>query len=115
VLSAVRAITKGNSFADLIQDLSDLSLLGKSNLPQLEHINFDLQKLDTANQFSTLMAKLLAHVNSDIKQSSTTVKIRNQAYTYLKESIDEIRSAGKYVFRNTPDRYIGYISKHRKS
>ncbi|WP_103070388.1 hypothetical protein [Aquimarina sediminis] len=114
-LSAIRAIAKGNSFADLIQDLSNLDILGKSYPTELEHINFDVQKLDLAGQLSSEIAKLLALANNATAQNSNIVKIRNQAYTHLKESVDEIRNAGKYIFRNNPNRFKGYISRHRKA
>ncbi|MCX6580051.1 MAG: hypothetical protein NT166_07690 [Candidatus Aminicenantes bacterium] len=39
-------------------------------------------------------------------------RIRDQAYTYLKEAVDEIRRTGQYVFRRNKERYIGYISMH---
>lgn len=115
LISAIRDIAKGKSYADLIQDLSSLSVLGKANIAKLKNINFDPQKLDHAEQLSKEMAQLLARVNSDIKQSSEVVKIRNQSYTHLKEAVDEIRDAGKYIFKNSPDRFKGYISTYRKS
>ncbi|WP_109852224.1 hypothetical protein [Aquimarina sp. AU58] len=115
LISAIRDIAKGKSYADLIQDLSSLSVLGKSNVAKLKNINFDLQKLDHAEQLSKEMAQLLAQVNSAIKQSGEVVKTRNQSYTHLKEAVDEIRNAGKYIFKNNPNRFKGYISTYRKS
>lgn len=115
LISAIRDIAKGKSYADLIQDLSNLSVLGKANVAKLKSINFDIQKLDHAEQLSKEMAQLLAQVNSAIKQSGEVVKTRNQSYTHLKEAVDEIRNAGKYIFKSNPDRFKGYISTYRKS
>ena len=37
-------------------------------------------------------------------------KIRDRAYTHLKDAMAEIRHAGQYVFRLNKERYQGYIS-----
>ncbi|GGX14373.1 hypothetical protein [Aquimarina muelleri] len=115
ILLALKDIAKGKRYSDLIQDLSDLSVLGASNLPELQAINFDISVLDTAQQLSATMAKLLAEVTSStMYENSTVLQLRNRAYTHLKEAVDQIRSAGKYVFRKDSDRYKGYISNYRK-
>jgi hypothetical protein len=38
--------------------------------------------------------------------------IRDKAYTYMKALVDEIREAGKYVFRNDKNRLKGYSSEY---
>ncbi|MGD2086544.1 MAG: hypothetical protein PVH61_10205 [Candidatus Aminicenantes bacterium] len=43
---------------------------------------------------------------------SKAKKIRDQAYTHLKEAVDEIRLFGQYVFRQNKDRFIGYRSNY---
>jgi len=40
--------------------------------------------------------------------------IRDQAFTYLKLAVDEIRECGKFAFWRNPDRLKGYISKYWK-
>jgi len=45
LLNKVQGIEKGTRHSDMIQDLSDLSTLGKANLPLLAAINFDESKL----------------------------------------------------------------------
>ncbi len=115
ILLALKDIAKGKRYSDLIQDLSDLSVLGTSNLLELQAINFDISVLDTAQQLSATMAKLLAKVTSStMYENSMVLQLRNRAYTHLKEAVDQIRNAGKYVFRKDSDRYKGYISNYRK-
>lgn len=115
ILLALKDIAKGKRYSDLIQDLNDLSVLGASNLPELQAINFDISVLDTAQQLSATMAKLLAKVTSStMYENSMVLQLRNRAYTHLKEAVDQIRNAGKYVFRKDSDRYKGYISNYRK-
>jgi hypothetical protein len=43
-----------------------------------------------------------------------TKKIRNQAYTHLKEAVDYIREYGRYVFWRNPARLKGYRSDYRR-
>lgn len=115
ILLALKDIAKGKRYSDLIQDLNDLSVLGASNLLELQAINFDISVLDTAQQLSATMAKLLAKVTSStMYENSMVLQLRNRAYTHLKEAVDQIRNAGKYVFRKDSDRYKGYISNYRK-
>lgn len=40
------------------------------------------------------------------------MQIRENAYTYLKQAIDEIRECGKFVFWRNPERMKGYVSEH---
>ena len=70
----------------MIQDLSDLSVLGKANQP------------------------LLAAMNGERAENNSAKTIRDKAYTLLKKAVDEIREAGKYVFWKNPDRLKGYYS-----
>ena len=112
----VAEIAEGASHADMLQDLNDLSVLGKANSRLLSGIGFDETKLDTAAQMSDDLAVLLAAVNGDRAEQSESKRFRDKAYTYVKELVDEIRDAGKYLFWKKPERLKGYISRYwRKS
>ena len=112
LLAAVRHIAKGHTHADMIQDLNDLSVLGKANRELLAAIRFDMSLLDEAAQTAAELASLLAETNSCKLEYDKAKKIRDQAYTHLKEAVDEICVHGKYVFRNNKERYIGYRSHY---
>ncbi len=112
LLARVSEIAEGNTNADMIQDLNDLSVLGKNNPAPLQAIGFDLGKLDVAAATSDAMANLLAMANGDRASQSETKKIRDKAFAYLKESVDQVRDAGKYLFWKNENRYKGYVSKH---
>ncbi|MGD2092353.1 MAG: hypothetical protein PVH61_39665 [Candidatus Aminicenantes bacterium] len=101
----------------MIEDLNDLSLLGKDNTRLLEAIKFDLSFLDKAAQTSEEMAVLLDEKDrdSDMEKRSEAKKIRHQAYTHLKEAVDEILEAGKYVFRQNKKRLRKYASAYRRN
>ena len=113
LLGRISAIAEGNGHADMIQDLSDLSVLGKANLEPLQVIGLNVVKLDKAAVTSDAMADLLATANGDKAEQNATKMLRDKAFTYLKELVDEIREAGKYVFWKNKDRYKGYISHYR--
>lgn len=114
LLGRVSEISDGTGDADMIQDLNDLSVLGKNNPEPLTLINFDVTKLDNAATMADDMAVILAAANGDKQKDSESKTIRDKAYTYLKEVMDEVRETGKYVFWQNHDRYIGYTSQYWK-
>jgi hypothetical protein len=114
LLSRVSAITEGSGHSDMIQDLNDIAVLGRENLEPLTAIGFDIAQLDLAATRADELADLLAEANGDKADQNESKIIRDKAYTYLKELVDEIRVAGKYVFRNDKNRLKGYISQYWK-
>jgi hypothetical protein len=112
LLNVVADITKGATHADMIQDLVTLSVLGRDNIPLLEAIHFDINLLDEANQLATEMGDLLAEYNGERLSGNKGRILRDQAYTYLKEAVDEIRKCGKYVFADKEQRLNGYYSPY---
>ena len=114
LLARVEDIALGDSNADMVQDLNDLSVLGKANLDLLTPIGFDAALLDEAALTSDLMGDLLGATNGERKKDSDAMIIRDKAFTHLKAPMDEIRNCGKYVFWKNPDRLEGYISAYFK-
>lgn len=112
LLSRVSAITEGTGHADMIQDLNDIAVLGRENPDPLTAISFDLAQLDVAATRADELADLLAEANGDKADQNESKVIRDKAYTYLKALVDEIREAGKYVFRNNKNRLKGYSSEY---
>lgn len=114
LLSRVSAIADGSGHADMIQDLNDIAVLGKENPKPLTNIGFNLEHLNTAATRADELADLLARANGDKADGNESKMIRDQAYTYLKQLVDEIREAGKYVFRKDKHRVKGYASHYWK-
>lgn len=111
----ITEIADGSGHADMIQDLNDLAVLGRENTAMLTAIGFDVSLLDNAATTADAMAELLATANGDKAIGNETKDIRDKAYTYLKELVDEIRDAGKYLFWRNPKRYKGYVSQYWSS
>ncbi len=107
-------IAEGNTHADMIQDLSDLAILGKANTEVLAGIGMDLSLLDKAEAQPGEIAALLAQSNGERMSDNSDRVIRDKAYAYLKEALDEIRQHGQYVFWRNNDRLKGYVSKYHK-
>lgn len=96
----------------MIQDLSDISALGKANPEPLQLISLDLGQLDTAATMAEDMAALLAKANG-MRMSDNMLKVqRDKAYTYMKGAVDEIRRQGQYAFWRNNERKKGYVSKY---
>ncbi len=112
LLETLKFISQGDTHAKRIQDLLNLATLGKANRRLLEAIPFDMSLLDKAAQASSEMTVLLAIANRDRMEPNEAKKIRDQAYSHLKEAVDEIRFYGQYVFRKNKDRLIGYRSNY---
>ena len=114
ILSRVSAIADGGGHADMIQDLNDLAVLGRENPDPLSAIGFDMAKLDAAATQADEMADLLATANGDKAEQNDSKVIRDRAFTHLKELVDDVRSAGKYLFWKDPQRLKGYSSQYWK-
>ena len=114
ILSRVSGITDGTGHADMIQDLNDLAVLGRENPDALTAIGFDGAKLDEAATQADEMADLLATANGDKAEQNASKVTRDRAYTHLKELVDEVRGAGKYLFWKDPQRLKGYRSQYWK-
>ena len=112
LLDTVHAIKKKNSQAALLQGLNDLYVLGKTEPELLSAIGFDMSLLDRAAQTSSELRKVLAEATNSRLESSSAKKNRDQAYTHLKEAIDEIRVYARFVLRDDKERLKGYTSNH---
>jgi hypothetical protein len=114
VKGRVQAIAEGSGDADMIQDLSDLAVHGKNNPGPLAEIKFDMKLLDEAASKSDELASLLATARGE-KATDSEIKVaRDQAYTYLKEAVDEVREFGQHVFWRDPTRLTGYASAYKR-
>lgn len=114
LLSKVQKIAQGSSHADMVQDLSDLAVLGKAHPEPLKAISFDLTLLTKADQTSEAMANLLAQANGTRFNDNKLKIIRDKAFTYMKQAVDEIRRHGQFIFWKQPERYKGYTSRFVK-
>ena len=114
LLKRVSAIKGGSGHADMFQDLSDLSVLGKEYGEKLKLIGFDFTLLDKANEMTKNLPTIFGKIKSKKGNTTDIKKFRDQCYTYLKQVVDEIREHGQYLFWKDEDRKKGYYSQHTK-
>jgi len=113
--SRIAIIAEGSGNADMIQDLNDLSLLGKDHTDLLTAVGFDITLLDTAATTSAEMAALLSQATVDRSDQNKERIIRDKAYLYLKQALDEVRVCGQFVFWRNDARLKGYVSQYFKN
>jgi hypothetical protein len=114
ILGWVSYIAEDNGNVDMLQDLHNISLLGKKNPEPLKSIGFDMTQLDKAAQLAVELGGVLAKANGDTQSDQEAKITRDKAYTYLKEAVDEIRDCGKYLFWRNEERLKGYSSAYRR-
>lgn len=115
LLARVDEIALGDTNSDMVQDLNDLATLGRANGELLGVISFDFSLIDKAAGLADRMGDLLGATNGERKEVSEAMQIRDKAYTYLKQAVDEIRECGKFAFWRNPDRLKGYTSDYWKT
>lgn len=114
LLGRVDEIALGDTNSDMVQDLNDLSILGKANLASVTAVGVTTGELDDAANAADKLGSLLGATNGERDTVSDAMIIRDKAYTYLKQLVDEIRECGKYKFWRNPDRLKGYNSDYWK-
>lgn len=114
LVAKTQIIREGGSRADMLQDLSDLSVLGKANPELLKAVGLDVKLLTVAATMSDELSVLLALTNGDNGSDFNAKVTRDKAYSYMKLAVDEIRTTGQYVFWRNEDRKKGYVSAYKK-
>jgi hypothetical protein len=114
LVSKVQIIREGSSRADMLQDLSDGSVLGKDNIELLKKVGVDTNILTEAATQADELSGVLARANGETGNDSEAKDVRDKAYTFMKQAIDDIRSTGQYVFWRDADRKKGYVSAYHK-
>lgn len=109
---AVKASGKGKGHAGMIQALNSLCALGEGNPEPLARINFDMSLLDQADEAASQMTRLLARATGERNRRNEAKKIRDRAFTHLKEAVDPIYEYGQFVFRTDRERRRGYRSNY---
>ncbi|WP_321287525.1 hypothetical protein [uncultured Sunxiuqinia sp.] len=105
----LRQIARKSPHAALYQSLNDLAVLGKVHQDLLQSIGFDLSALDQARRLSDELPGLDAAAH---QPQSDTKDLRDRAYAYLKQAVDELSTCGQYVFRNDENKRAGYRSQY---
>ena len=114
LVAKTQIIREGGSSADMLQDLSDLSVQGKNNRELLKAVGVDVKLLTTVATMADELSALLALANGANGGDTNAKATRDKAYTYMKKAVDEIRNTGQYVFWRDEERRKGYVSQYLK-
>ncbi len=114
LVTKLHAIDEGASYVDMIQDLSDLVVIGRDYTEELTAAGLDLTLIDKAEEKAGSLNEMLANVNKAKANANPTKLIRDKAYFYLKEAVDEIRHHGQFVFWRDENRKLGYGSAYTR-
>ncbi|WP_461633276.1 hypothetical protein [Labilibaculum euxinus] len=115
ILKKLQNILDGNSHMDLIQDMSDYPAFARQYPEPLEAILFDTTKTERALQLSHELFDLMNKVDGVKNSKNRPEKLmRDRAYTYLKQLVDEIRAYGKYAFWNDEEKQKRYSSEYQR-
>lgn len=109
----VSRIAEGYGNADMVQDLAELALLGTENPEPLLGLQYNMEKLDRANELSDVCGVLLGKVNgAKLDNDKPAKEMRDRAFTHLKVAVDTIREAGRFVFWKDEERAKLYASDY---
>ncbi|WP_321294760.1 hypothetical protein [Marinifilum fragile] len=109
----VDKIAEGSGYGDMVQDFSDLYVFGTAQPQALLDIGFDNTKLEKALELANSMGPLLSAINGQRDENDKPSKeMRDRAYVYLKEAVDQICEYGKYVFWEDEERLEKYSSAY---
>jgi hypothetical protein len=112
LIKKVKEIANRSTHDGMIDGLYDLNILGMIHQYLLEKIGFDFKLLDMAVKKSRELARNKKAASFYSEDYLEVKKIRDQAYTHLKEAVDMIYDCGKFVFCENSARLKGYSSNH---
>lgn len=102
LMQMVKKIKEGTSNENLVQDLNDCAVVGKSNIDLLKAIEFDLSLLDQSAALSTEASELLELADMG-DGTPNPVVMRDKVYTMLRQIIDSLIEKAEFVFSGDAD------------
>lgn len=97
-----------------IQALNDLAVLGRENTEPVFRAGIEPEVLQEAADHSDALSRLRGHALGERIAGSAAKDVRDRAHTYLKKAVDDIRTAGKFLFWRDENRLRGYVSQHKR-
>jgi chaperonin cofactor prefoldin len=101
VQKRVDDIIPGTDLADLVDDLKKLAALVDEHAAALKKADLPAQAAKSARDFAEALSVGAAE-RAASADGAEAKELRNRAYWWLRGAMDEIRSAGRYVFRDDP-------------
>lgn len=113
-LGKLKGIARSCSKVEFLSRLGLLIGIGRGNLEELERVGFEVSLIRELDELYAEMSKVHGKKLSEEKRTSEDLIIRNKAYTYLKELVDEIKRVAGAALWNKPDRLDYYHSTYMR-
>lgn len=110
-LMKLQEIKNGKGHKDMLLDLLELAILGRDFPEDLIKTNFNNSLLNRAKALHEEVTLAYAEMKVHDNKTSEARLIRDKAFTWLKEVMDEIREYGKFVFADDPAKLNNYVSE----
>lgn len=107
VQTRVDDIIPGTGVADLIDDLKKLAALLDESGTRLDRADLPRHPSDKARGFAESLSRGSADRAID-PQGAELMSLRNRAFWSLREAMDAVRSAGRYVYRKQPKLLVAF-------
>jgi hypothetical protein len=107
VQTRVDAIIPGTDLPDLINDLKKLATLLDESGARLARADLPRHPADKARGYAESLSRGSADRAVDT-QGTELMSLRNRAFWHLREAMDAVRSAGRYVYRKQPKILVAF-------
>ena len=114
LIQKISRIKQRRTHANMIQNLIDLSALANAHPHLFNAVGIDLSLFGEGETLAHNLSTLLAEANANRMSANTLRKDRDRVYTHMKQSVDEIRHHGQYLFFRDESRKKGYVSRYRQ-
>lgn len=101
VQSRLDRIYEGAGDADLIDDLTKLADLVRTHGPDLKKADLPRRPADALEAAAHALAEVAA-ARGKAPDLVTAQRLRNRAFWWLRALLEDVRAAGRYVFRGDP-------------
>ncbi len=109
-LEQLEKIRTGRGDTNMIIDLLSLDEMGKNYPDQLIAVNYDMTILQDGKDLSAHLSSLLGRCNIAPDEKKELREVRNRAYTWLHEAMEEIRVFGLWIHADDEEKRQNYIS-----
>lgn len=113
-LKRIRRIANQRSNAALFQNLLTMAIIGEEDRELFLPPGLDPALPARARYLSDYLPALYAEYTNKQKSKSDSRRLRDRAFTLLKQAVDELRICGRYLFADNPRLYKGYCSDFMK-
>ncbi len=109
---AVKRIKERKGNLDQVFDFLSMSKLAQENKEKLQAVYADLSLIERSSELYIKLSDIYSRMVIDPKKLDEAKVIYYKAWTYLKEALDEVYEAGRYVFDEDDPRHALYYSDY---